>query len=91
VPCCAPRAYQKGHPYHPPKVPLASTTVYQRLAAKFKRALKSEYGPELTASQKEHITNIANIRARLQLQGENIDHPTFVMLINAERRELESL
>jgi hypothetical protein len=83
--------YQKGHPYHPPKAPLNGGSEHQRLKSKFFRALKMEYGPELTASQKEHITNIANIRARLQLQGETIDHVTFVMLINAERRELEKL
>jgi hypothetical protein len=50
--------YQKGHPYHPPKAPLNGGSEHQRLKSKFFRALKMEYGPELTASQKEHIFDL---------------------------------
>jgi hypothetical protein len=83
-----PNRYQNGSmDYRTPSV----RTEHERLAAKFFRDLKREYGPELTVSQKEHVTNIANIRARLQVYGEKIDHQTFVLLVNAERRELEKL
>jgi hypothetical protein len=82
--------FQKGHPYHPPKQPRLRSE-YERLKKKFIRALKKDYGPHLTAPQIQHITNAAGIKARLELQGEQLDHVTYAMLVNAQRRELRSL
>jgi hypothetical protein len=80
--------YQKGHPFYPPRMNISA---YERLVKQFIRKLKREYGPDLNARALEHIKNISVIRARLQLQGEQMDHMTYVLLVNTERRELECL
>jgi hypothetical protein len=80
--------FKFGHPKYPPKI---DGTAHQRLVRQFVRKLKIEYGPDLNARALEHIKNIAAIRARLQLQGEQLDNTTYVLLVNTERRELECL
>src|SRR5712672_1973570 len=63
---------------------------HQRLKNRFIRELKAEFGPELTASQKEHIALAGEYKARL-VKGEKLDDVTAVMLGNALRRELAVL
>jgi hypothetical protein len=80
--------FEKGHPFYPPKQVGSEHT---RLRSKIIRRLKREYGPDISAKQMEHIVNAADIRARLHLQGETINHADYVLLVNTERRELAEL
>jgi hypothetical protein len=80
--------FEKGHPFYPPKY---SSTEHERLKNKFIRALKKEYGPDLTVPQLEAIENAADMKARLRLLGEKADPLTAAKLIKTMRHELDAL
>jgi hypothetical protein len=84
-------SFKVGHTWHPPKRPRASNTELMRLKRRLVRALKEEYGPELTGSQLAYIDSAAEAGARLQLQPESAHPLAIANLMDAQRHALQAL
>jgi hypothetical protein len=56
--------YQKGHPKYYPKHPIV-TTADDKQRRKIIRALKKDFGPELTATQKIRIEIVADLKVEI--------------------------
>ena len=83
--------FERGHKYYPPKPPLDGDSEFKRLKRKMIRALKKEFGPDLTAPQLAHINAAADAGARLNLQAATAHPKAIVGLMVAQRQALEAI
>jgi hypothetical protein len=83
--------FERGHKYYQPKQPLDGDSEFKRLKRKMIRALKKEFGPDLTAPQLAHINTAADAGARLQLQAATVSPKHIVGLMVAQRQALEAI
>ncbi len=78
------RPFAKGHPFYPPKKPLWNSED-ERQKRKIVRALKMEFGPGLTATQKIYINNAADLAVTIAntsdaiIKGELIEEQRHVL------------
>jgi hypothetical protein len=81
--------FAKGHPRYPPKHPgVPALDPDTRLRNKLGRALRRDYGPDLTAKQKEHIANAVELRVAI---SKTTDAATLHELVREQSRELARL
>jgi hypothetical protein len=81
-------AFKAHHPWHQPP---SGSPELTRLKKRLVRALKLEYGPELTGSQLAYIDSAAEAGARLQLQPESAHPLAIANLMDAQRHALQAL